>query len=128
MGVTLTPACLRLLGVQDGGTVQVVPHASGKVIIAPMRVRLGAQAELVSAAREVLSLRRQVSRLRKRLMALPKKTLAAGVSIGYAKAYRREMLDLGIRLDQLTQAVGRIEHLFKSGGPPPGEEAASDAV
>jgi hypothetical protein len=119
MAVTLAPACLRLLGVQDGGTVQVVPHPSGKVIIAPMRMRVGVASELVAAAREVVTLRRQVARLRKRLLALPMRQVSRGFSVGFQKAYTGAMLGLDTRVDQLTEAVRRVEHLVKTGEPPP---------
>ena len=94
LGLTLPAACLRLLGVADGGTVQVVPHPSGKVIIAPMRLRVGVQKEIAAAGREVLYLRRQVGRLRKRLMAVPARSVARGVSIGFAKAWGAALMDL----------------------------------
>src|SRR5688572_9476550 len=98
LAVTLAPACLRLLGVEHGGTVQVVPHPSGKVIIAPMRMRLGVARGLVSAAREVVELRRTVTRMRRRLQAAPKRAIAQGVSIGYSKAWSAALIDLDNRV------------------------------
>lgn len=90
LAVTLTPGCARLLGVERGGTVQVMPHVSGKVIIAPVGMKIGARRELVNAAREVVFLRGQLVKLKRKLYALPKRQVAQGFSVGYTKALRVE--------------------------------------
>src|SRR5262245_55854553 len=86
--VSLAPACRRLLGVEDGGTVQVLPHPSGKVVIAPMRMRVAVAEELVSAQRELVRLRGQVVKLKRKLYGLPKRQVRQGFSIGYQQARR----------------------------------------
>jgi hypothetical protein len=111
LAVTLTPGCARLLGVEGGGTVQVVPHVSGKVIIAPVRMRLGAQTALVNASQEVVYLRRQVLRMKRKLLALPVRQVARGFNQGFLKAYRAELMDVGFRLDALTSAVQELRSL-----------------
>ncbi|SRR6266545_7000324 len=112
--VTLSPASLRLLRAQDGASVQVVPHSSGKVIIAPMRMRIGAAHELVAATRELAYLRKVNGKLRKRLMAFPARSVAQGVSIGYTKAWQKELMDLSNKIDaQRVELAGFQEWLFK---------------
>jgi hypothetical protein len=88
-----------LLGVERGGTVQVVPHPSGKVIIAPMRLRVGAQQEIAAAGREVIFLRRLVGKLRKRAQAVSKRDIAQGFSIGFNKAWSAALMDLDRRVE-----------------------------
>jgi len=105
LAVTLTPGCARLLGVEGGGTVQVVPHISGKVIIAPVRMRLGAQRELVSAARELQTCQRELLKAKKRLLSLPVRQVARGFSVGYMKAQNVAQHEVAERLDSLTDAV-----------------------
>jgi antitoxin component of MazEF toxin-antitoxin module len=123
LAVTLAPACLRLLGVEHGGTVQVVPHPSGKVIIAPMRMRIGVARGLVSAAREVIELRRTVTRMRRQLQATPKRAIAQGVSIGWNKAWSAALMDLDTRVDGLTTAVRRLAIRLGDPDPPPDPSA-----
>jgi hypothetical protein len=119
MAVTLAPACLRLLGVPHGGSVQVVPHPSGKVIIAPMRMRLGVAVELVAASREVVHLRQQLMRATARLRALPVRQVAQGFSAGFMKAFSGELVRTRVRLDALTAAVEGL-HVVVMGRSAPG--------
>ena len=129
LAVTLAPACLRLLGVEHGGTVQVMPHPSGKVIIAPMRMRLGAQHELAQAAREVIHLQKVVARLRKRLVMVPQRAVASGFSVGYAKAWGAAMLDLNAKVDRLGGLVADLVDAWKSQQPaPPTEGDAREQI
>ena len=128
LAVTLAPGCARLLGVQDGGTVQVVPHSSGKVIIAPVRMRLGAQHELAGVAREVVVLRRQLLKAKKRLLSLPVRQVARGFSVGYMKAQSAAQLEVAGRLDGLTDAVAGLVGLLAPPPKAPAPDVASAPV
>ncbi len=123
LAVTLAPGCARLLGVQDGGTVQVVPHTSGKVIIAPVRMRLGAQHELAGLAREVGVLRRQLLKAKRRLLALPMRQVARGFNVGYMKAQNAAQMEVAARLDGLTDAVAGLCAIVGQPKAPPAPEA-----
>jgi hypothetical protein len=136
LAVTLTPGCARLLGVEGGGTVQVVPHISGKVIIAPVRMRLGAQRELVSAARELQTCQRELLKAKKRLLALPVRQVARGFGVGYMKAQNRSQMEVAERLESLTDAVTGLCALVGplvnrsagEGAAPPSPTEARDAL
>src|SRR5262245_33797425 len=71
--VTLPAACVPLLGGSKTKTVQVRPMPSGKVIIAPVNVRVGAERELVSAVRDLAVAQRIIRGYRRRLQSRPVK-------------------------------------------------------
>lgn len=116
MAVTIPPACLRLLGVSRGGSVQIVPQPSGKVVIAPVRMRVGAEKELLRASREVRVLRMQVGRLRRRLASRSVRVWREAHAQGFMQATSARFLDLDALLDQVRRLVAAVEAVPE---PPP---------
>src|SRR5262249_42675488 len=108
LGLTLPPACVRLLGGSKTKTVQALPMPSGKVIIAPVNVRVGAERELVSAVRDVAVLRRQLGRYKRRLQARPVKLWNEAFNQGALHAHGQRFLDLDAFHETVRELVALL--------------------
>jgi len=118
--VTLSQGCAGTLRVKHGDVVQVLPQPSGTVLVAPIGRRVSVERYVTATARENVSLRRELLRAKKRLLALPVRQVNRGFNAGFLAAYRRDLMDVWLRMDALTGAVEQLCEVLapsKAAGP-----------